>query len=117
MIKNKEWLIEEVKKLKRIYGDGYDEYTKNGSSYDNAFRMVLELIEELDKPEKLYTAVFAPAGTEKGLFLYKEHGVIKVGDNMSVYNKNDSEYHLTEQEIKDFDLRYFEFAEEVPDKS
>lgn len=52
MKKDKEWLKEEVKKLKTIHGDGYDEYTKNGSKYDHAFRMVLELIEELDKPEQ-----------------------------------------------------------------
>ena len=52
MKKDKEWLKEEVKKLKTIHGDGYDEYTINGSKYDHAFRMVLELIEELDKPEQ-----------------------------------------------------------------
>lgn len=113
MNKDKAWLIEEVKKLKKIYGDGYDEYTKNGSKYDHAFHLVLELIEELDEPEKLYTSVFAPVGTEKGLFLYKEHGIIKVGDNMKVYDKSNQEYHLTEQEIKSIDERYWAFAEEV----
>lgn len=113
MKKDKEWLTEEVKKLKNIYGDGYDEYTKNGSKYDHAFHMVLELIEELDKPEKLYTAVFAPIGTQKGLFLYKEHGKVKVGDNMLVYDKKYPNYHLTESEIKNIDERYWAFAEEV----
>lgn len=113
MIKDKDWLKEEIKNLKRRYGDGYDQYTKNGSKYDHAFHMVLQLVGELDKPEKLYTAVFAPVGTNKGLFLYKEHGIVKVGDNMTVYDKSNQEYHLTEQEIKDTDERYWPFAEEV----
>lgn len=115
MKKDKEWLKEEVEKLKVIHGDGYDEYTKNGSKYDHAFRMVLELIEELDKPEKLYTACFAPIGTKQGVYLYRESGSVKVGDNMVVYEKNNPVYHLTEQEIKNRDERFWAFAEEVTD--
>ena len=67
---------------------------------------------EVEK-EKRYTACFAPIGTRQGVYLYRENGSIKVGDNMKVYDKNKQEYHLTEQEIRNRDERFWDFAEEV----
>jgi len=63
--------------------------------------------------EKRYTACFAPIGTRQGVYLYRESGSVKVGDNMKVYDKNKQEYHLTEQEIRNRDERFWDFAEEV----
>lgn len=63
--------------------------------------------------EKRYTACFAPIGTRQGVYLYRESGSVKVGDNMKVYDKSKQEYHLTEQEIRNRDERFWDFAEEV----
>lgn len=48
-----------------------------------------------------------------GIFLYKEGDEILAGDNFDVYRPKDDNFRLTEQEIKDYDERFWPFAVEV----
>lgn len=50
---NKEELKEQIKKLKVRYGDSYDSFTKSGSQAEAAIRDALDLIDQLDKPDKV----------------------------------------------------------------
>jgi len=68
---------------------------------------------EVEK-QPLYTTCFTTEKSWMAIYLYREkNGELEYGDNMRLFNKNEAKYQLTEQEIKDFDERFWEFAEEV----
>lgn len=112
--KDKEWLIKEIKQLKKTYGDGYDEYTKKGGSYDHAFHMALKLIEEMDKPEKLYE-VKLPTENAMGNTMNLVQGGSKNRVWFDSLDDRIVKFKFTEKEIKSIDERYWAFAVEVTD--
>lgn len=65
--------------------------------------------------EKKYTVFVGKATHTVGLFLSKSpySGDITIGSNLDYYYSRPDEIFLTEQEIKDYDERYWPFAEEV----
>ncbi|SFH68815.1 DUF1642 domain-containing protein [Pisciglobus halotolerans] len=113
MKKDKEWLKNEISRMSYVPA-GLDESNSIIST-----NWVLNFVEQLEESEQekvvipQYTACFAPIGTRQGVYLYRESGSVKVGDNMKVYDKSKQEYHLTEQEIRNIDERFWAFAEEV----
>lgn len=48
-----------------------------------------------------------------GIFLYKQGDEVLVGDNFNVYYPEKDKFRLTEQEIKDFDPKYWAFRKPV----
>lgn len=48
-----------------------------------------------------------------GIFLYKQGDEVLVGDNFSAYYPEKDKFRLTEQEIKDYDSRYWAFRKPV----
>ena len=117
MKKDKNWLKEQLSYLQDGVGESFNDYSEGLNAAYNTLEILIDQLEEpeQEKLEKLYTACFAPIGTRQGVYLYRESGSVKVGDNMKVYDKSKQEYHLTEQEIKALDERFWFFAEEVPD--
>lgn len=96
MKKDKEWLQRQAKQLKIGYECLHDDYYRACDEFIYYINQLEEpkITEEqawLDgytvEKEKLYTACFAPIGTRQGVYLYRESGSVKVGDNMVVYEK------------------------------
>lgn len=66
----------------------------------------------VEKKEKLYTVCFEDKKNpyKTGIFLYKQDGKVNSGNAMDNYYPKDSESHLTEKEIKDYDEKFWQFA-------
>ena len=147
MIKDIEWLKEEIEEDIKSWGGGNPNYFRGAS---DAYENVLELINQLDEPEVLlqdwiedneflvndesgvgYTVI--ESRKLKGLLVPKQEREQKYyvdldtaayvakwdgNDQVDIYTdgisgSDEFEFHLTEQEIKDYDPRYFAFAVKV----
>ena len=92
-------------------------YEKYGS--ENLVKVYKELLERegyvIKKKEKLYTVCFQDKKSlyKTGIYLYKQDGKVNSVNAMDNYYPKDSESHLTEKEIKDYDERFWQFAEPV----
>lgn len=66
---------------------------------------------EVEKKPKYYVQLKVRSlfGTV-GVFLYKQGDEVLAGDNFRAYHPEKDEFRLTEQEIKDYDERFWSFA-------
>lgn len=103
--------------LRRLEGNSltweqvYKWYRENTHTFVNAYSTGEYEVEE----EPKYNVLLKPRsafGTEC-IFLYKQGDVVLVGSNLKYYCPEKDEFRLTEQEIKDFDPRYWAFANPV----
>lgn len=96
-------------------------YDKYGSKqHDALYKIYLEQNGyTVEKKEKLYTVCFEDKKNvyRTGVFLYKEDGYVRSGNAMDNYDKEDSESHLTEKEIKYYDERFWQFAVPVEEEA
>lgn len=110
---NKQELFEKISDLDEIT---IRVPTNTGLAEVNYLRKpeVLELIEQLDEPKKLYTVKIAEATLTKitrgSNVRYK---MLPFGDISDVFDKVIYTTRLTEQEIKQKDERLWQFAKEV----
>lgn len=97
-----------------------DEYTLAEEWINNNFDLfALAVIldsYEIEEEPKYYVVVEGPStwiNSVNGIFLYKENKRVFVGDNLAALNPEKKEYQFTEQEIKDYDPRFWAFAKPV----
>lgn len=94
-----------------VWGSIYEWYRMNTHKFVNAY---LTGEYEVEEVPKYNVQLKARSSIEMvGVFLYKQGDEVLAGDNFKAYLPEKDEFRLTEQEIKDFDEKFWSFAKPV----
>lgn len=104
-------VLKKMEDNSRIWKKTYDWYRKNTHKFVNAYLTGRYEVEEEQK-YNVQLKVKSASGTV-GIFLYKQGDKVLAGDNFGAYYPEKNKFRLTEQEIRDYDERYWPFAVEV----
>lgn len=94
-----------------VWGSIYEWYRMNTHKFVNAYLTGEYEVEEVPKYNVQLKARSSIGMV--GVFLYKQGDEVLAGDNLKAYFPEKDEYRLTEQEIKDFDEKFWSFAKPV----